>query len=185
VQVGYEKYGHQADVEVIREWQERDNAHFPIEELNWTREGLHSKPQRVKRLEPDFRAGRFRLPAAVWNPNVPGGKGGLAYWSIAEASDPAHRAGQIIYRPYKGPSKLQIQAEKSDQGYRIVPPIKGIDEDRNVYDLVRVLFEEMLFFPFAPKDDLVDALSRIYDMAPVSADQHESGSVEAPAWEDS
>jgi hypothetical protein len=102
VQVGYEKYGHQADVEVIREWQERDNAHFPIEELNWTREGLHSKPQRVKRLEPDFRAGRFRLPAAVWNPNVPGGKGGLAYWSIAEASDPAHRAGQIIYRPYKG-----------------------------------------------------------------------------------
>ena len=110
VQVGYEKYGHQADIEVIKEWQERDNYYFPIDELNWTREGLHSKPQRIRRLEPDFRGGRFRLPAVVWNPNVPGGKGGLAYWSIAEVDDPAHREGQIIYRPYKGPTSIRLLA---------------------------------------------------------------------------
>jgi hypothetical protein len=109
--VGYERYGMQSDVEVIEEWQRRDNYTFPITELNFTRDNLHAKPMRVRRLEPDFRKGRFYLPAVVWNPNVPDSVGGLAYWSIADEEDPAHRAGQIIYRPYKGPSKNQLNAE--------------------------------------------------------------------------
>src|SRR5262245_41510778 len=66
-------------------------------------------------FKPYFRKGRYYLPAVVWNPNVPGGVGSLAYWSIAEESDEAHREGQIIYRPYKGPSKNQMAAEKTGQ----------------------------------------------------------------------
>ena len=175
----------QNDLEVIQEWQERDKDYFAIEELNYPREGLHAKPHRVSRLEPDFRKGRFYLPAVVWNPNVPDGIGGLAYWSIADDDDPAHRLGQIVYRPYKGPSKQQVLAAKSDQSYRIVTPIKAIDEDRNVYDVTRALMEEMLFFPFSPKDDLVDALSRLYDLEPKSAIAYEAGMIEPPAFEDS
>jgi hypothetical protein len=52
----------------------------------------------------------------VWNPNVAGSVGSLAYWSIADATDEAHREGQIVYRPYKGPSKNQLTAEKTGQG---------------------------------------------------------------------
>jgi hypothetical protein len=101
-------------------------------------------------------------------------------WSIAEDADPAHRTGQIVYRPYKGPSKNQLNAEETGQGYRIVTPIKQIAEDRSVYDLTRCLFEEMLFFPFGSHDDLVDALSRIYDFKPVAAEKVESDMLEPP-----
>jgi hypothetical protein len=44
--------------------------------------------------------------------------------------------------------------------------------------------EEMVFFPFSPKDDLVDALSRLYDLQPVKAGKYESAMLELPAWED-
>src|SRR5262249_55683949 len=178
--VGYERYGMQSDLEVIEEWMRRDGYIFPITELAFSRDNRPSKPMRVRRLEPDFRKGRFFLTAVVWNPNIPDSIGSLAYWSIAEKSDPAHRAGQIVYRAYKGPSKNQLNAEATGQGYRIVTPIKQIDEDRSVYDLTRCLFEEMLFFPFAAKDDLVDAVSRIYDLKPTAAIQFESSSLEPP-----
>jgi hypothetical protein len=39
-----------------------------------------------------------------------------------------------------------------------------IDKDRNVYDLTRTLMEEMIFFPLSPKDDLVDAVSHVFDL---------------------
>jgi hypothetical protein len=185
VTVGYEKYGMQSDLEVLKEWMDRDKYHFAIEELNFPREGLHAKPQRIGRLEPYFRKGRFYFPAVVWNPNVVGSVGSLAYWSIADATDEAHREGQIVYRPYKGPSKNQLAAEKTGQGYRIATPIKQIDEDRNVYDLTRTLMEEMIFFPFSPKDYLVDAVSRVFDLEPRSPNPHEAGMLETPVFEDS
>lgn len=58
--VGYEKYGLQADVEHIREEQERVNHRFPIVELG----GPMPKNDRIRRLVPLFEQGRFLLPGA-------------------------------------------------------------------------------------------------------------------------
>jgi hypothetical protein len=70
VKVGYEQYAQQTDLEVLEEYMERDRTYFEIEELNFPREGLHSKKHRVERLEPDVKSGRFRMPAVVHHPDM-------------------------------------------------------------------------------------------------------------------
>jgi hypothetical protein len=59
VRIGYERYGMQVDLEVIEDMMVRENNHFKIEELNTPRQGRHSKDDRIERLEPDMREGRF------------------------------------------------------------------------------------------------------------------------------
>lgn len=63
VKVGYERYGSTSDLEYFDEMMTRDRDHFDIDELAWPREGPGSKIDRVQRLEPWFRSGRFILPA--------------------------------------------------------------------------------------------------------------------------
>jgi hypothetical protein len=57
-------------------------------------------------------------------------------------------------------TKLQRACEASGELLRILRPIEHLDEDRNVYDLTRAFIEEALFFPFAPRDDGIDACAR-------------------------
>lgn len=63
VRVGYERYGSTSDLEYFEEMMQRDRDEFEIIELAWPREGAGSKIDRVQRLEPYFRNGRFFLPA--------------------------------------------------------------------------------------------------------------------------
>lgn len=65
VRVGYERYGSTSDLEYFEEAMRRDKDHFEIVELAWPREGPGSKHDRIQRLEPDFRNGRFYLAAQV------------------------------------------------------------------------------------------------------------------------
>ncbi len=192
--VGYERYGAMVDLEVIAEYQQRDRAFFAIEELNFPRDGsAHAKPDRVERLEPDLRAGKFLLPAVVYHPDF-GGTDGKAVWRVftedeAAKAEPGSdeatlKPGNIVYRPLLGPSRQQRRLEAMGERYRIVDPVRHLDEDRNVYDLTRAFIEEALFFPFAPHDDLIDACARIYDMQPVAAQNWERGGWEAPVYPD-
>ena len=74
-----------------------------------------------------------------------------------------HTDGKIEYRPYMGEPNEWRALDATGQGFRKVRMIRRLDEDRNIYDLVRAFFEEYRFFPFSPKDDLIDATSRLYD----------------------
>jgi hypothetical protein len=192
-QVGYERYGAMVDLEVISEYQQRDRAFFAIEELNFPRDGsAHSKHDRIERLEPDLRAGKFLLPAVVHHPEF-GARDGKATWRVwteadAAAAEPGSyektlKPDNIVYRPLLGPTRQQQRLERLGERYRIVDPIKRLDEDRNVYDVTRAFIEEALFFPFAPHDDLIDACARIYDMQPVAPAQWERA-WQAPVYPD-
>lgn len=101
--VGYESYGLQADIEYIKERQNRETYRFDIEELK----GKLSKFDRVNRLIPIAAEGRLWLPDAILRTNSEG--------------------------------KLE--------------------------DLVQLLIEEeLLAWPVSAYDDMIDALSRVFDL---------------------
>lgn len=60
----------------------------------------------------------------------------------------------------------QERCKNIGASYRIAKPIKKRDSDNNIYDLSVMFKEQMMFYPFAPLKDLIDAASRIYDMEP-------------------
>lgn len=195
VRVGYEQYGMQVDLEVIAEYQEREGEYFEIEELNTTQDGKYSKTDRISRLEPDLNRGVFYLPAVVYHPEFDGGVGNQSLWDVwtqedfdrmseAGATDNPS-VGNIVYRPMMGLTRQQRYCEATNQAFRIVNAIKRRDEDGNMYDLTRVFIEEARLHPFAPHDDLIDAVSRIFDMEPKKPVAFESLSTEMRSHPDS
>ena len=65
---GYESYGLQADIEYIKEVQNRETYRFEIEELK----GKLGKNDRISRLIPVAAEGRFWLPDSIWRTNSEG-----------------------------------------------------------------------------------------------------------------
>jgi hypothetical protein len=198
VRVGYEQYGMQTDIEVLEEKMEAEGNHFLIEELNTPREGSHSKNDRISRLEPEFNRGAFYMPAVVYHPEYGGGIGFQALWDVwseakaklmedAGINDPNQNppVGTIVYRPMQGLTNKQRYCEATHQTYRVVTALKRKNEDGDMYDLTRVLIEELRFHPFAPHDDLVDSVSRIYDMEPKKPVMFEAANAEMRAHPDS
>jgi hypothetical protein len=161
VTVGLERYGMQADREYMVERQRIENYWFEIEEINWVgeRPDGQSKRARVGRLEPHFRDGSFLVPARVWHPTL-GNDESHARWFLEEGSD------EIKYAPCPGLHKREREAKAAGEHWRLMEPIMRRDEDGNIYDLTRVFFEEFALFPFSPRDDLVDAVSRFIDLNP-------------------
>jgi hypothetical protein len=185
VRVGYEQYGMQVDLEVIKEYQERDDDYFEIEELSTTRDGTYSKGDRIQRMEPDFNRGLFYLPAVVYHPDFGGGPGNQALWDIwteedskrmieAGATENNIAVGNVVYRQMKGPTRQQRACEATGQRYRVVTALKRLNEDGDMYDLTRTFIEEYRLHPFAPHDDLLDGTSRIFDMEPTKPVPFES-----------
>lgn len=162
LKVGYERFGQQSDDEYFRERMRDENYHFAIQELAWPREGGASKQHRVERLQPDFEYDAFYVPALVHRNGM-----GACKWSVDLES------GNLTYTPLSGDTALVKRVKARGQGYLAVSPIMRKNEKGEVYDLTSELISEMLFFPFAQHDDLVDAVSRIYDMDPMPASVHE------------
>jgi hypothetical protein len=181
VKVGWEAYGMQTDDEYFREKQKLEKnqqAMFVIEELAWPREGKHSKEDRISRLQPDFEGSKFYLPWYVyheglgecsWRVDDDGNKINYNPASVAQAPRKDAHGNPIPNIGDKWLTKLQRANIVYGKAWLVPEAIKRKDEDDNVYDVTRALFEEMSFHPFGTKDDLVDAVSRIYDMEPSPA----------------
>src|SRR5262249_22049743 len=174
VRIGYEQYGMVDDISVMKEMMRAENSHFEIVELKTPETGGHSKQDRIDRLEPDIRNGRFYLPCVIHDRE----RGGPCSWSVwteehARRAEPRgeqkdYNIGQIIYRKVQGEGLTARQTEMARGGmrHRIVNPLKRRDENGDIYDLTGIFIEEAIRHPFAGHDDLIDAASRIYDINP-------------------
>ena len=143
---------------------------------------------RISRLEPDIREGRFYLPCAAYHGDF--GKPGdhVCYWSVwtekhnerAAAMELKHanNVGQVTYSPMTGLTKAQARCVNTAQKHRIVTALQRRDENGDIYDLTRVFMDEMIRHPFAVHDDLLDATSRIYDLDPQAPGAYEAQSTE-------
>src|SRR5207248_2404718 len=78
VRVGYEQYGLTDDKSVLETFMLQERNFFEIVELNTPETGGHSKNDRIDRLEPDIRDGRFLLPCLIHHRDF----GGESYWSV-------------------------------------------------------------------------------------------------------
>lgn len=168
VSVGWERYGAQTDDEYFTDMMEREKYWFTVGELAWPREGEHSKDDRVSRLQPDFASSRFFLPAFVWHETLDAIRDPLgATWTVDLA------ASKIVIKPLQGPTRMMRAAEAQQQNYRIIRPIKRLDETGSIYDLTRRFIDEYTYYPFSQKKDLIDAVSRFYDMEYAVPNLHE------------
>jgi hypothetical protein len=137
VKVGYERYGLLDAMEHFEERQLIEGLGFEILELAWPAEGGNAKYDRIQRLEPDFRAGKWWF-AGSYEPELPGG----------------------------ADTRNQRMVREAGQAYRIFEPTRNKDAEGNVYSLNKQLFDEYVVYPYSAKDDGLDCLSRIYDMDP-------------------
>lgn len=203
VKIGYEQYGMLNDLEWIHDQMEREKNWFEIIELNTPRQGGHSKGDRIERLEPDIREGRFLLPIAAYHPNLgTPADGFVCFWNVwteehvKRAEEQGIKTdlhvGQILYRPISGPKgkgdgltarQRDVVAKELGNHRRVASAIKRRDENNEIYDLTRLFIDEMIRHPFAPHDDLIDAASRIYDMDPHQPVAYEEFSTQ-PFWLD-
>lgn len=175
VKVGYERYGMQADLEYFEEQMVIDKEAFEITELSWTSEGGQSKDDRVQRLQPDFMGKKFYL-AMVCQRKVP---------LLDNNNRPVlDNKGQpvLTMEPYE--TANQVKVREGGQGFRVFAPVKRKDHEGNVYSLNKGFLDEYLFYPFSAKKDLIDAVSRIYDMEPVAPIIIDQRALEPETFED-
>jgi hypothetical protein len=135
VQVGYERYGSQSDLEYFEERMQLEKYSFPIAELNWPLEGGNAKYDRIQRMEPHFRNGRVYL--------------------IAVNRD---EQGNLIE------TANQRKVREDGAEWRILKPVRRIDENGQAYSLNKRLLDEFLVYPYASHDDGLDCLSRSEDI---------------------
>lgn len=142
VKCGYERYGMQSDMEYFELEMERDKEAFEIIELSWTRDGTKAKDDRVQRLQPDFKSGRFYL---------------------AQLCQRRDEAGNLV--TYETANQRKVR--EGGQAFRLFAPVRARDHEGNAYSLNKGFLDEYLTYPFSSKKDLIDATSRLYDMEPV------------------
>ena len=169
VKVGYERYGLMDALEHFEERQLLEKIGFEIIELAWPSEGGNAKYDRIQRLEPDYRAGKWWF-AGAYEPEVavcmtcqqalqlvPGG--GKCITADCALKD--------IVLPVAADTRNQRMVREAGQSYRIFEPARQKDHEGNLYSLNKLLFDEYICYPYSAKDDALDCQSRIYDMDPV------------------
>jgi hypothetical protein len=164
--------------------------------LNTPRKASTRRRTAFERLEPDFNRGV--LPAGVvYHPEFGGGLGNQALWDVWTEENFEADGGRrcpIRQEPGGWHHRLPADAGRDNPAtllrghppaYRIVTATRRRNEDGDMYDLTRVFIEEARFHPFAPHDDLIDAVSRVFDMEPTKPVPFEAMRADPTIYKDS
>jgi phage terminase large subunit-like protein len=68
----------------------------------------------------------------------------------------------------QGETANQKRIREQGQSFRIFRPVNRRDHEGNIYSLNKGFLEEYLTYPFSAKKDLIDAVSRVFDLEPVA-----------------
>jgi hypothetical protein len=116
--------------------------------------------------------GRFSILELMWPRDGEGSKN-----DRVQRLGPDFRAHKF-FLPYdtddKNLTHVQRKFHQSGQAFRIARPIRRKDENENIYDLGAHFKLQTHFFPFGGQKDLIDAVSRIYDMEPKAPTYNEA-----------
>lgn len=117
--------------------------------------------------------GQFPIIELEWPRDGEGGK-----VDRVQRLSPDMQAGKLFVPYPTDLNKLTATQRKfatSGQEYRVSRSIRRKSATGELYDVVSDLKQQIHFFPFGGRVDLIDALSRIYDMEPKAPSFKESG----------
>ncbi len=162
INVYYEKYGQQRDAEVLKTLQERDNIHFEINNTG----GKIAKEDRIGRLIPDLKSGNWKIPYFVEK------FGDISSWRVVESSadyfeinyqkELLKKDGQERFAGLNNFIK-ENSFDFTIQERKCYPLVKTA-VDGIKYDYTLHFIDEFVNFPSGKHDDILDSISRIYDV---------------------
>jgi hypothetical protein len=139
LKVGYEAYGAQADMDYFMERMR-------------TEKDEHGKPH------------HFDIEELRWPRDGEASKRDRIQRLVPDVQ--AHRFLGPFYTPDDALTSNQKRMMQNGMEHVVSGPIKRIDENDEVYEVWERFKQELEFFPYGAKKDLIDATSRIYDMEP-------------------
>lgn len=145
VKCGYEKFGAESDFDYFEERMRIEQNFFTIEELAWPREGGGSKIDRVQRLEPDCRNGRFKLPHGFDEKKVTRNQK-----TVIEAGEP-HRVGRNIVRRDENGRGYDLTAEFIGE-YRLFP----FGSKKDLIDVCSRIYDMELPAPMFVDEEMIE-----------------------------
>lgn len=162
IHVIIEKAAANRDNEAILLLQERDKYWFDI----ITVAGNVKKEERIRRLIIDFKAninkktGGFKIPAYVYR------TGNFFSWGIKKVDDArTEMYWQVEDRnKFKKPEDYAEWTQDYEDALNKSYPLVKLDHEHMVYDYTDEFINEFKSFPYAEHDDILDSISRIYDV---------------------
>jgi predicted phage terminase large subunit-like protein len=121
--VGYEGYGMQADIDYMRDRMSRENYHFNITPLG----GKLAKPDRIGRLIPPFEEGRIYFPHSLFKTDYEGKYQDLIDIFLTQEYD--------AYPVSTHDDMLDAMARITDEDFNIVWPIYYEEEKPTRYSV--------------------------------------------------
>lgn len=161
VNVAYEQFAASRDIEALNMLMDHENYYFDITKVGFGNDGIRSKQDRVGRLIPDLKRGRFYIPRLVWK------NGKVFKWSYVY--DKEMDMSYLSYEEVENAEQDIFFQQGTNAKTATVVPIMKTNYELEKYDYTMEFMEELENFPYGKHDDIVDSISRLYDFPDINS----------------